>query len=425
MKMKKMKNFGILTIVILFIVASCENMMDVHKEFAGDSEIVYAPKLDSLAFYAGQNKVYCQFWTYNSSNVKSVDFYWDEDSLIIPVSPSSKLDSMLVEIPCSEEKSYTIKVRTTDIFGNHSLWTTGFANSYGDFFLESLSNRAVRGFKVTNNDGEISWFPPASNLVRSEVRYTDNSGAENIVNVSEINSTTLCPGLTTNRFEIRSFFLPEPDAIDTFAISWEAVLPLYQFSRTEWSVKYCSSWHGMPSLTGKDNMPHFIFDGNFNTFWHSNYATYAAGLNPLDPEVTRDPCPHTIVIDMGEPVDIWQVDIYRRLNNNNAQTVVAYAPAVDDNLLTQEDFEWRGNIPITYVNHQFYKNYHYPGIENNNWVELGRVEYPSDALDTPEKNLRIIDASSKNIRSRYFKLVLPNSRSNANISLSEVFVWGK
>ncbi len=181
----------------------------------------------------------------------------------------------------------------------------------------------------------------------------------------------------------------------------------------------------MPSLTGSSDMPHFIFDGNFNTFWHSRYLTFAAGTNPRDPEVTRDPCPHTIVIDMGEPVEITQVDIYRRLNNNNAQTVIVYAPAVDDELLTQEDIEWLGNTPVTYANHQFYKNYYYPGIPNDHWTELGRVEFPSDALDTPEKNLRVVDASSKNITSRYFKLVLTNSRSNANVSLSEVFVWGK
>ena len=422
--MKKMNRFCIFAITMILIFASCEDMMDVHKQFIGDSEIVYAPKLDSLTFYAGQNRVYFKFWTYNATNLKSVDLYWDKDSVIIPVSFSSGRDSMLVVVPCSEEKSYAFRTRTTDIFGNHSLWSVGFANSFGNFFIQSLMNRAVKGFKVINGTGEVSWFPPAANLVRSEVRYKDNGGKAQLVNVPGNEFITNCPGLTTNRFEVRSFFLPEPDAIDTFAVAWESVRPLYQFSRADWSVKYCDSWHGMPSLTGTSNMPHFIFDGDFNTFWHSNYATYAAGLNPLDPTVTRDPCPHTIVIDMGELLDISQVDVYRRLKNTNAQTVIAYAQGVDDKVLTQNDFEWLGNTPVTYVNHTHFKNYHYPGVENDHWVELGRIEYPSDALDTPEKNLRIIDVSTKNIRSRYIKLILPNSRSNSNISLAELFVWG-
>ncbi|MDR2037622.1 MAG: hypothetical protein LBQ60_06840, partial [Bacteroidales bacterium] len=63
---------------------------------------------------------------------------------------------------------------------------------------------------------------------------------------------------------------------------------------------------------------------------------------------------------------------------------------------------------------------------NSNWIELGRTEYPSDSnLDTAEKNLRIIDASSQGIKSRYFKLILPNTRSNGNVSIAEVFVWGR
>lgn len=423
--MKRLNKICISLLVAITILTSCEGMMDVHEQYVKDGERVFAPKIDSLSFYAGQNRVYFRFWTYNATNVKSVDLFWDEDSLIIPVSPSSGYDSVLVEVPCTEEKSYTFKARTTDVFGNHSLWSTGFANSYGDFFMKSLSNRSVKAFKIANNSGEITWFPPAANMVRTEVRYTDSDGNLQTVSTPADQITTECPGLATNRFEVRSFFLPEPDAIDTLAIAWESLNPLYQYLRDDWSVKYCNSWQGMPALTGNDEKPHFIFDGNFSTIWHSRYTTYAAGTSPWDPKVTRDPPPFTIVIDMGEPVEIMQVDVYRRLNNNNVQTVIVYAPAVDDNLLTTEDFEWRGNTPVTYTNHGFFFNYHYPGVQNDHWVELGRVEYPSTGLATIEQNLRSVDASSKNIKSRYFKLVLPNTRSNGNVSLSEVFVWGK
>ncbi|MPM68196.1 hypothetical protein SDC9_115127 [bioreactor metagenome] len=129
---------------------------------------------------------------------------------------------------------------------------------------------------------------------------------------------------------------------------------------------------------------------------------------------------------MGEAVEIAKVDLYRRFNNNNVQTVIVYAPAVEDDHLTDTDFKWLGNIPVSFVNHSLFKNYTYLGVENSNWTELGRVEYPNVSnLGTPEENLRVVDASSRNIKSRYVKLILPNTRSNGNVSLAEMAVHGR
>lgn len=420
-----MKKYIISLIAVCALLLSCENMMDVHKPFIEGGEKVYTQKLDEFNFYAGHNRLYFKFYMANTTNVKTVDLHWDEDSLIIPM-PAHGWN--MVTVPATEEKSYTFQIRTTDIFGHHSLWSTGFASSYGDYFQQSLLNRSVKSFILTDNNsnGEITWFPPASNLVRSEVRYTDKEGQKQVINVPFDQNVTQCPGLSINQFEVRSFFLPEATAIDTFNIAWQEVTPVYKLPTTGWTIEYCNSWHGQPSLTGTQNMPHLIFDGNYTTFWHTSYGNYVEGTHPLDPTITRDPAPFTIVVDMGEPVEIAQVDVYRRLSNNNTQTVVVYAPAVEDDLLTEDDIKWLGNIPVTYTNHSFFKNYSYAGVENPNWIELGRIEYPNDAtLDTPEKNLRIVDATSQNIKSRYLKLILPNSRSNGNVSIAEIAVHGR
>ncbi|MDD3969099.1 MAG: DUF4998 domain-containing protein [Proteiniphilum sp.] len=420
-----MKKYMLYLIVLCALFSSCENMMEVHKQFVEGGEKVYAPKLDESSFFAGHNQVYFKFYMANTTNIKTVDLYWDEDSLIIPM-PSYGWAT--VAVPATEEKSYSFKIRTTDIFGNHSLWRTGFANSYGSYFQESLVNRSVKSFELTgnNSNGVITWFPPASNLVRSEVRYTGLDGEEITVNVPAGENVTQCPGLSINRFAVRSFFLPEPNAMDTFDIAWQQVTPVYKLPTTGWTIEYCNSWHGQPSLTGTQNMPHFIFDGDYNTIWHSSYGNYTVGTHPLDPTITRDPPPFTIVIDMGEAVEIAKVDVYRRFNNNNVQTVIVYAPAVADDLLTDADFKWLGNVPVSFTNHSYFKNYAYPGVENANWTELGRVEYPNVSnLATPEENLREVDASSRNIKSRYVKLILPNTRSNGNVSLAEMAVHGR
>lgn len=420
-----MKKYVFNLIAACVLLLSCENMMDVHKPFIEDGEKVYAMKLDESTFYAGHNQVYFKFYMSNTTNIKTVDLYWDEDSLIIPM-PSYGWN--IVKVPAVEEKSYSFRIRTTDIFGNHSLLSTGFANSYGAYFQESLTNRSVKSFELTDNNsnGKITWFPPASNLVRSEVRYKDINGEEKVVNIPSDQNVTQCPGLSVNKFDVRSFFLPEPNAMDTFDIAWQELVPIYKIPTKGWTVKYCNSWQGQPSLSGTQNLPHFIFDGDYNTIWHSSYTNYTVGTHPLDPTITRDPPPFTIVIDMGEPVEIAKVDVYRRFNNNNVQTVIMYAPAVADDLLTDTDFEWLGNTPVSYVNDGHFKNYTYLGVENSNWTELGRVEYPNDSnLGTPEANLREVDASSLNIKSRYLKLILPNTRSNGNVSLAEMTVHGR
>lgn len=418
-----MKKYILYLIAVYAFLSSCDDMMDKHKSFIEGGEKVYTQKLDEFNFYAGKNQIYFRFYMANTANVKSVDLYWDEDSLIIPM-PSHGWN--LVTIPATEEKAYTFRIRTTDVFGHHSLWSTGFGNSYGDYFQESLINRSVKSFSLAGDNGEITWLPPASRLVRTEVRYTDATGTEQVIDVPSDQNVTQCPGLNSNRFSIRSFFLPEEEALDTFAVAWTPVNPAYKLPTTLWTTKYCNSWHGMPALTGTTNQPHHAFDGNYNTFWHSRYTTFAAGTSPLDPTITRDPCPMTLVIDLGEPIEIMKVDVYRRFNNNNTQTVAIYVPTIDDELLSDADFEWLGPIPITYVNHSFFKNYSYPGVENDNWQELGRIEYPSDNnFDTPEKNLRSVDASGNVVKTRYLKLVLPNSRSNANVSISEIAVHGR
>src|SRR5690554_4215188 len=111
-----MKRYILFLIAVCAIISSCDNMMDVHKPFIEGGEKVYALNLDQSSFYAGQNRVYFKFYMANTTNIKSVDLYWDDDSLIIPMTSHG---SGMISIPAAEERSYSFKFRTTDVFGNH------------------------------------------------------------------------------------------------------------------------------------------------------------------------------------------------------------------------------------------------------------------------------------------------------------------
>ena len=141
--------------------------MDVHKEYIKGGEIIYAPKPDSIAFYAGKGRIKFRFWLYNSPNVTSVDLFWNSyaDSLIIPVTPGTGLDSSEVILENMSEKAYTFYVKTTDQYGNSSLEMTDFGTSYGDSYKESLSQRKVRSATMSGTDGIIDWYSAAASLI--------------------------------------------------------------------------------------------------------------------------------------------------------------------------------------------------------------------------------------------------------------------
>ncbi len=44
-------------IACTLLITSCEDFMDVHKEYIEGGEIIYAPKPDSIAFIAGKERI--------------------------------------------------------------------------------------------------------------------------------------------------------------------------------------------------------------------------------------------------------------------------------------------------------------------------------------------------------------------------------
>ena len=240
--MKKIQS-SLLIIMALSVLVSCEDFMDVHEEYIGGGEIIYSPKTDSIAFVAGRERIMFRFWLYNSPNVKSVNLYWnnDLDSLIVPVTPTTGLDSTDVILPDMPEKSYTFNVRTVDKYGHVSLTMTDFGTSYGEFFQSSLAHRRIRDVSITDKGGEISWFSAAEDLVGNEIRYETNEGAKAVVWMPASENSILCPGAkTSSTFEYRSLFIPEEQAIDTFAVEWtvyETPFPaIYQYDKSGWTV---------------------------------------------------------------------------------------------------------------------------------------------------------------------------------------------
>lgn len=377
--MKKLYNSTLILLLILF-GTSCENFMDIHKEYIKDGEIIYAPKADSIQFIAGKGRVMFAFWLENSPNVKTVDLYWNarKDSVIIPVSPTSGLDSFYVTIPDLPEGAYTFDVKTTDNFGHPSLYLTAFGNSYGDFYQSSLANRRVKSVELTEDakDGIINWFSALDGMIWTDIRYTMKDGKTNTVRINSKSQSIICPNLKPgSKFEYSSAFIPEELSIDTFTVDWEqysANFPtIYKYDRSGWSVlevsdETASDGGGMATL----------IDNKLDTYWHSKW------------EGGNAPLPHWAVIDMASIRNVAKIETYRRAGNGDAKTIQYYVGP-------------DANASAT------------------SWIKIGETNFVSG-----KDNITITVADPSLALGRYLKLVITESNNAPNSSIAEVYVYG-
>ncbi|WP_106832007.1 DUF4998 domain-containing protein [Parabacteroides pacaensis] len=363
--MRKIKYY--MGIVLLSVcVVSCEDVMDIHKEFIKGGEIMYAPNLDSLAVYSGKNRIKLTCWLYNATFVETLHVYWNngQDSLISLVSLKAGMDSVDVWIPGLKENAYTFEVFTKDKEGVESLKTTGFGSAYGDMFQSNLSPRTIKSHALINESGEIIWNSPDEKLYCTEVKYTRKDGMPAIIRTFPEDIKTECEEIdNAEGYTFRSLFLPEPTAIDTFYTDWsdKTTFPSV-IDRTDWEIIFTTT-----EVAGSYPAS-ALLDGDMNTFWHSDWNV-------------QPPFPYLIVIDMKRNIEVNTVDIYRRLGNTDAKSFKVYVSK-----------------------------------DNANWTEGGTYTFNGPELLCSLENA---------LEGRYLKLeFFESNKDDRSVSIAEMYVIG-
>lgn len=374
------KIYALIAFVISVLsITSCDDFMDVHKEYIEGGEIIYAPKPDSLRFIAGKGRILFKCRTYNAPNVRSIDVYWNDglDSLIIPVELNTGYDSLSVILDNMEEKSYTFNVRTTDNFGHKSLYLTAFGTSYSEIYQSTLNDRRIKNISLSDKEGVLEWYSAPKNLVKNEIRYVKKDGSLVTVEMPSTDYIIKLPEAKAgSSIEYRSLYTPEKECIDTFVTAWETYeIPFpeeYTYDRSSW-VALSASDEELSDGGGRGA----ILDGDFNTYWHSAY------------EDGHAPLPHWLVVDMKTPKKISRVELHRRSANKDTQTVELY---ISDQ----------------------------PDANVNSWVSIGNVEF-GDA-----SNISLtIPESVDTMKGCYLKILMPDSNREPFTNIVEIDVFGK
>ena len=244
-----MKNIKIITILAtvaaLVMVSACTKMEDFHMKYIKDGEIIYTTKLDSVKTYAGYQRVEIVGLLQEAFAVKEIIVYWNDrqDSLITSYTKESDLDTVSIIVPDLEEKSYMFEIFTSDGAGHRSVMVQAFATAYGERYRSALYPRTVKSYFIHNTDTLGMKFLPADELeLHSEAKYTDTSGNEVVVNINSNQSIGLLPAFSSG-VELRSWYLPEKTAIDSFPSDWQS---------TEVGIYHSSGVFNHP-LTGPRN----------------------------------------------------------------------------------------------------------------------------------------------------------------------------
>ncbi len=217
--MEKLKiRFVILLCVVIF--SSCDEMNSLHQPYLDEGEITYRAKPDSIAVSSGNERVKIQWiLSIDSKITKTVIEYNNRETVIeVGIKRTNPVDTFDVIIDKLAEGDYKFEIRNEDDRGNSSLVVNEFASIYGEAYRSGLTARIVKKLVATADSATIYWGRPKEGETGLELEYQNTNQKKVVVYVpKEISETVIYGQQSQGELKYRSFYLPQKNAIDTFA----------------------------------------------------------------------------------------------------------------------------------------------------------------------------------------------------------------
>jgi len=229
--MKNIKLFALLALIGV-VLSACSKMDDTYKDFLEGGEKRYSKKPDSIGINPGFNRA--EIWlTVSAPNVSKAMVYWNDrlDSVEIPIVRKDRTDTVKRIINNLQEGAYTFEFVTYDNEGNRSLAVDTVGNVYGEAYQASLNNRLVQRTLQLGSQLKIEWFDESNpDAIGAEVSYKMPNGTERIVQVNPDDKfTDINIRPQSGSLKYRTFFVPHPDAIDTFYTEYIRLIPTVEY----------------------------------------------------------------------------------------------------------------------------------------------------------------------------------------------------
>ncbi|WP_018625840.1 DUF4998 domain-containing protein [Niabella aurantiaca] len=288
-----MKN---LFLYILLVAWGCSKIDDSYKNLIEPGGRVYVEKAKAVV-RPGYKKVAIVWPRASDPNVSSAKVYWNNysDSVSVNITPAQ--DTIQVPITGLQEQYYTFIIKTFDKNGNSSVPVEVNGRAYGDGYLAALTNRFVSSAAVQADVLTINWGAAAvyNGEVGLQLTYKDTAGVQKQLFVGNTQSASVIDDFAADtKFEYRSVFLADSNAIDTIYNTYGAIRSI-KLDKTKWSVVSYSDQHNESGGGAAA-----VIDGTVATRWHSQVgATY----------------PHWVIIDMRSEKTLTQLGVERTIKD--------------------------------------------------------------------------------------------------------------
>lgn len=222
-------------LVALFITGNllfaCTKLSDSYKDFVSGGEIYYPGRADSLKTFPGRNRIQLTWLLTSDPKITKTVLYWNNraDSIVVNVQRGQGVDTIRQTLNSIREGTYTFEVFTFDSKGNKSVPVSKIANVYGDNYTITLVNRTLSTYamsKPVTDTALLDFYPGSAQHIGVNIRYKNLLGDSVFVTVPQKPDTVRVKLLKFKKgdaFIFRTFYKPEPGAIDTFYSAYEKI----------------------------------------------------------------------------------------------------------------------------------------------------------------------------------------------------------
>jgi len=249
-----------LPVFLILLLASCDKMDDIQKEFAEKEEAVYLGKVDSVKSYPGFGKAKLVWYMNADPKVDRTIIYWNlrKDSIVKPFNRTAlggQKDSIVLEdLP---EGSLLVEFRNVNDKGETSLFSSATVTVWGPKFADGLRARTLTALDYDYNQSrynlELSKATPGDSVVYSEITYTTKSNTTNVITINRSDTTAVLTDFPDGgAFDLRTVFYP-PQGVDT----------VYGANKSFNAPKAVFDRGTKIALAGKSTSKYFNFNGDF------------------------------------------------------------------------------------------------------------------------------------------------------------------
>lgn len=248
---------------LCFTLWGCSKMDDTYRDFVKNGETIYIAKADSIKVRGGNKRIQLTWLLLSDPKVVKYKVTWNNgrDSIVNPVVKSASVDTVKLMINNIEEGTHEFQIYTFDKLGNTSVKASIIGKVYGDRYANSLLSATYSELLRTGDDLKIVWAQQSAGFAGLSVKFQDINNNTKEIQVKKSEPFTILQNLPFGReFKLKTAFLPDSTALDTFYTSYNTIKP-----RLDTVV----NWNNYRTIFGHLSSLIMLGNGiNFNTNIH-------------------------------------------------------------------------------------------------------------------------------------------------------------